>query len=865
MKKSLQISLIFSIILASIVACLVPLRTTSTHLQRKNNFNDFESAYNLIMTNHNNLNDMRKITFNKSELTKLNGEYIISQNEFANKTNTATSSITYTSSSLNFEEHAISLNYKVDETETEFILTKPYAGKRIMLNCPYPVDTKNAIAVARGYKGYQILQYETEQDTKNALEYYQSLPEVSFAVLDTLISTTDDIDYSNYDIDIAPTKLNDKTYYLTWGADVIGADAYNTYLTHVPTNNKRDTYVAVIDSGIDTDHPSLIGRIDYTHARKYTYNSSTSNTSTSDGKTYVEDGLGHGTHVSGIIADLTPENVKIIPIKVIEDNNTGNLYSSILALLYVADLKESAGLNIGVANLSLGTTSQVIVGSDAHSAFTDAIEACRDVDISIVAAAGNSSDDCSNYSPANVANAITVSNMTSTYNKAYSSCYGSYIDLTAPGYRVYSTYNNGDFGYMSGTSMSAPHVSACVALLHVYNYTNNYSIENVENLIIDNAIDLSTDSWDGYGLVNVKDLAKMYTVTLINSTPELGTVKCSYQEGEKTATNEGININILHEKDFIYTVAANENAYLYKINNEIVSDVYTNQENTITLPSIVSNQTVTVEFAVKQFSINVENTLNGTISIDKSVLFYGESSKITIIPNKNYKIKAVFVDDVDMGAINEYTFTNVIENHTVRADFIIKSSSNITLFVVGNGIITDMFNNELNSSFILYEDCIQEFKFIADNNHTISTVKINGVDMGEISYYKLIPQETNYEIIATFEPIIHSIQLNLAQEIKLSTTADLNNVTAGSTVEFKIEIEEGYEIDHILVNGKVHNFEGDTIVIENIQADTTISVSVKEIKEGVDLNFIITVSLIGLGVVVLVVMGFVITKRKKPY
>lgn len=635
-----------------IMACFLPFKFTKSHLSNANNFESFSNSYNEMMTKFNNPNEMKNIVFDKNELTYLNQNYYIQssvlrekENGFYNKilSNTqhaATSKYNLKSSSLikdsepdlsnnlNLSSIATALNIHIEETDDKVTLSKPYSGKRIMLKSRNNVNPLDAVYIVKEYKGYQILQFATEESTKKAYEYYKSQPDIEFVVLDALITTSTNINFEDFNIDASPYMLTNFTSFNSWGANHIGADNYNQYLSTIDQHKKQTTYVAVLDSGVDTDHPFLSNRLDFTYARKYTYNKTTGETSTKDGKEFVEDAIGHGTHVAGIVADLTPSNVKIIPIKIIEDNNTGNLYSAVMALLYIADLKETKDVNICAANFSLGSTNTVAIGSDFHKSFSDATQIAREQDISIVVAAGNSSNDCINYCPANIAEVLTISNMTALKDKSSTSCYGSYIDLTAPGHQILSTDVDGGFKYLSGTSMAAPHVTACVALLNVYNYTENYTMENVEYLLLNNAIDLGETNWDGKGLVN----------------------------------------------------------------------------------------------------------------LDKLIV------------------------------------------------------------------------------------------------HNITT---------------------------------YTIQLDLPNEVQLLTNSNLDNITEGSTIEFVINLTKGYGIDKVFVNGHEHYYSGNKIIIEDIQEDTTISVTVieldEEIEYDIDLNFIITVAIIGVGALSLIGLAFAITKRHKPY
>ena len=114
--------------------------------------------------------------------------------------------------------------------------------------------------------------------------------------------------------------------------------------------NLPQLVVAVLDTGLDSDHSWFLNRIADGGAN---YSPSTSKTAYE-----WEDVNGHGTHVSGIITDLTLNNVKILPIKVLGDNGYGYQSSIVLGINYVIDLKQD-GMNICAMNMSLGGSNGV--------------------------------------------------------------------------------------------------------------------------------------------------------------------------------------------------------------------------------------------------------------------------------------------------------------------------------------------------------------------------------------------------------------------------------------------------------------------------------------------------------------------------
>lgn len=209
----------------------------------------------------------------------------------------------------------------------------------------------------------------------------------------------------------------------------------------------------VIDTGIDLDHPDL--NVDASSG----FNAFTSGR---DGKS-LDDGNGHGTHVAGTIAALdnsegvigVAAGATVVPVKVLDSRGSGS-YSGVIAGV---DYVGANGSNGDVANMSLGgPTSQ---------ALDDAVLAAASNGITFVLAAGNEGTDANNSSPARVngSNIYTISAMDSNDDWAYFSNYGNPpVDYAAPGVSINSTWKDGGYNTISGTSMASPHAAGILLL-----------------------------------------------------------------------------------------------------------------------------------------------------------------------------------------------------------------------------------------------------------------------------------------------------------------------------------------------------------------------------------------------------------------
>lgn len=244
----------------------------------------------------------------------------------------------------------------------------------------------------------------------------------------------------------------------------------DTTLLHINgTDDYRvDADVAVLDSGIDLDHPDLSVSGGTTCL---------TGTCTGDG----DDDSGHGTHVAGIVGALDNDfgSVGIAPgarlwsVKVLDSNGVGSLSGVIAGIDWVTANADT----IEVANMSLN-------GQGKSRAEEAAIQAAVDAGVAFAVAAGNNSDRASRYSPAAFDNVMTVSAIADfdgmpggvgsptclddvDDNAAYFTNHGRAVDIAAPGVCIYSTLpvEMGSYTYASGTSMSSPYVAGALALL----------------------------------------------------------------------------------------------------------------------------------------------------------------------------------------------------------------------------------------------------------------------------------------------------------------------------------------------------------------------------------------------------------------
>lgn len=370
--------------------------------------------------------------------------------------------------------------------------------------------------------------------------------------------------------------------------------------------------VAVIDSGIDTDHPDFVGRIS-----ERSYDATNDRVVSDYGMEVIEDEDGHGTNVAGVIAanmnngigitGIAPE-VELLVIKCETDGNGQFLRSSDL----VFGLAYAIECDVDVVNMSFGTSM------DAFAKYT---QLAVDSDIICVAAAGNDGSAMPTY-PAADENVIGVGAMDlESWSLAGYSNYGFSLVL-APG-TAYTTALNGSYQSATGTSISSPIVTSAIALYLSQNPYTEFSemCELLKASSVDLGI-LGEDRQHAFGALDIHALVceekgiityEMLTDELENQTqifvkghmvqyvpePERANVVLDGWYNDIECTDEIAYFEDVFNNDVtLYAAWINEDdgtAYLYRDLDDGTVEIqsYTGRRRYLTIPSELGGKTVT--------------------------------------------------------------------------------------------------------------------------------------------------------------------------------------------------------------------------------------------------------------------------------
>jgi subtilisin family serine protease len=221
-----------------------------------------------------------------------------------------------------------------------------------------------------------------------------------------------------------------------WGLDIINAPSF------WDITKGEGVKVAVIDTGIDTEHPELKHAIKKTiDLRGHTGN--------------VNDEFGHGTHVAGLIAGL---NTGVAPsselyiAKVLDDYGFGDMMNIMDGITFAINHE------VDILCMSLGITRELPM------AVKQRLLKAHKQGISIVCASGNRGFNGLNY-PSFYDEIIAVGGIDKNLERASFSNYGKELDVVAPAVDILSTYKDGKYARLTGTSMATPLVAGGIALI----------------------------------------------------------------------------------------------------------------------------------------------------------------------------------------------------------------------------------------------------------------------------------------------------------------------------------------------------------------------------------------------------------------
>ncbi len=328
---------------------------------------------------------------------------------------------------------------------------EPDTNRLIVKSKKNEIDTFGAVGYVNGYEDLHILQYEDDEDCDEALAFYKAQSYVEYVQEDSFCEAEEAEAVEEVTLANPMQSVSDQ----------FGYTALETYLNDNNIKYTEEIVIAVVDSGIANDHEYLKDKVQPTGF----------NSINPEGDCY--DDRGHGTHVAGIIAANTHDNVVIKPYKVLDNKGVGT------ELQVYLGIEQAINDGADIINLSLSRRGESEI-------LHEVIKAAYDAGIITVVSAGNKgiSLDEVYFSPASFDEVVTVMSCGNSLYVSDFSNYGSKCQVTAPGENIVSTHLDNTYKALSGTSMSAPFISSAIA--YILSAYPEYNFDDVVTKINEN-------------------------------------------------------------------------------------------------------------------------------------------------------------------------------------------------------------------------------------------------------------------------------------------------------------------------------------------------------------------------------------------
>ncbi len=325
------------------------------------------------------------------------------------------------------------------------------------------------------------------------------------------------------------TKTDPKTLAATMSADTRVASATANYIGYAVELQARTSpqWIAVFDAGAGFNFYTgqyAVGQVDYNYSAQYVtgsgvivavldtgislrhaflaaqtlpgWNFVDANSDTddrpynldSDGNGLVDEGVGHGTMIAGLIARFAPK-ASLLPVRVLNSDGRGTLANVVDGVNY------AVAKGAKVISLSFGFNQN-------SPLLQAALDNARKKGALVVAAAGNANS-TTLLMPAGTPNVLTVAGVDGNNQKASFSNYGKGVSVCAPAVNITSTYWDGRYATWSGTSFAAPIVAAQAALL--FSCSPGLKPDDARNAIIESSHNLNAWNSQYLNLLGGKD------------------------------------------------------------------------------------------------------------------------------------------------------------------------------------------------------------------------------------------------------------------------------------------------------------------------------------------------------------------------
>jgi hypothetical protein len=421
---------------------------------------------------------------------------------------------------INYAQTTFFLKYKSSVPQT--VIDDKILTKQFFVNTDSRILNKSSVNVS--YFAKKLGKKNESLSRIVKVEFTDSASGNNFYQLALKDPTVEYVEPSHlYKIDSVP---NDSLVSQQWALQKIKAfDAWKI------TQGSDSIIIGLIDTGVDYLHPDLKNKIYFNYGEVGTDNygkNKETNGIDDDGNGFIDDYMGwdftdrtgfpfdsttgdytgwdnnpmdengHGTYIAGIIAAETNNKigiagtapkVRILNIRAFDPSGYGEEDDVSAAILYAVKMGAK------VINMSFGDSQFSYV-------LKDVIKYAYDKGVVLVASSGNDGSNEPHY-PSGYSEVICVGNSTQNDNVASSSNFGSTLDLVAPGTDILTTAMGGGYSTVSGTSASAPFVSAAAGLVLSIGSFSNEEVKQILKSTADNIGNVTWNIYSGAGRLNI--------------------------------------------------------------------------------------------------------------------------------------------------------------------------------------------------------------------------------------------------------------------------------------------------------------------------------------------------------------------------
>ncbi|MBE7074685.1 MAG: hypothetical protein E7376_01735 [Clostridiales bacterium] len=339
-------------------------------------------------------------------------------------------------------------------------------------------------------------------------------------------------------------------------------------------------------------------------------------------------------------------------------------------------------------------------------------------------------------------------------------------------------------------------------------------------------------------VVNVLYARNTYEVVLVND----GGLESITGAG-KYKFGQAVTVTATLKQDYLWNKWATANASL---------DDGLSKEYTFTMPA--ENVCLTATTEKYEFNVIINQPLNGTITPNTNQKVVGGSSlTLQLHANAGYTIQSLIVNGIDCTSLivdNEYVIENIVENKEVSATFAILTYQ-IVSSAEGNGTISP------EGTIMLNYGETKTYEFTPSAGYKVKDVKVDNESKGALTSYTFERVNASHTVVVEYEAIKLNVITNVDGQGTITSAQSLTNIAYGDSRLLEIEVESGWEIYKLYINGVAVEVQDNQVMLKNITQDLNVQLLVvqpqtNEGNGGLTVILIILSVAVAAGVVILV-------------